>query len=414
MRSSTTACCLCVIAALVASASAFTRAHAEPAVSCSRMPIERSTAFNPETNRIDVPWRIDLPNDFPDNISHAWSQTEVSDWRAYMAAVLSEVKAADLVIMDGVIRMRSDAEWWLTPWMDYTVNGRERNLGLTRERGPDPGDLAPGSPGGFQVWAVGFYNREGAFGLSHVFAEPCDPFIPSATWTFPAQSASFKLLFTNATAAEVPYLQGAPEVSAFVNAATGNQRVETTLRLLQVDIAVRDPRVPSKWVFGTFVWKGPKVGDGLFQNLVPVGLMWGNDPEASTSTRDEFAIRGETKLNHSLAGVLWRGPNQVWDERPWPGFQGRLNGPADNLRSSCMSCHALAQWPRSKALGIVPSSTRYSLANLNDKAVRDDLRIKYMKNVVGGDLAIPSEAQAAPAWGGATALDYSLQLVDRI
>jgi hypothetical protein len=138
--------------------------------------------------------------------------------------------------------------------------------------------------------------------------------------------------------------------------------------------------------------------------------MWGNDPEATTQTRDEFAVLQETQLNQDLAGVVWRGPNQVWDERPWPGFQGRLNGPADNLRSSCMSCHALAQWPRSRVLSIVPSSTKYSLANLSDKSVRDDLRTKYLTNVVGGTLTIPAEVNPGTDWGGAVALDYSLQL----
>jgi hypothetical protein len=29
---------------------------------------------------------------------------------------------------------------------------------------------------------------------------------------------------------------------------------------------------------GTFVWRGPRKGDGVFDNLVQVGLMWGNDP----------------------------------------------------------------------------------------------------------------------------------------
>ncbi|GEC41658.1 hypothetical protein EME01_57300 [Sinorhizobium meliloti] len=327
-----------------------------------------------------------------------------------MAAVLSEVKISDLVIEDNMIRMQSDAQWWISPWMDYTLNGRERNLGLTKERGPDSGDLAPGSPGGLQVWAVGFYNQEGAYALSQVFAQPCDPFIPTANWTFPDQTASFKLLFTNATKEQVPYLDGAPEVLAFIDKATGGGRGEQKLRLLQVDIAVKDPRSATKWVFGTFVWKGPKVGDGLFQNLVPVGLMWGNDPEAAAQSRDAFAALAETQLNQDLAGVVWRGSNQTWSERPWPGFQGRLNGPADNLRSSCMSCHALAQWPRSKVLGIVPSASKYNLTTLSDKTVRDDLRMKYLTNVIGGNLTIPSESVPGHGWGGATALDYSLQL----
>lgn len=386
------------------------RASAEPFASCGLMPIERSTAYNPQTHSINLPWRTDLPAALPASSNHAWANIPFSDWRAYMAAVLSEAKAAGLTIQDGKATMRADAQWWISPWMDYTPNGRERNLGLTRERSPDPGDLAPGSPGGLQVWAVGFYNAEGAYALSQVFSQPCNPAIPAAGWTFPDQAASFKLLFTNATKDQIPYLDGSPEVLAYIDGPAGQGRTEQTVRLLQVDIATRDPQSPTKWVFGTFAWKGPKSGDGLFDNLVPVGLMQGNDPDAATQNRDDFAVLAETHLNDDLAGFVWRGPGQTWNERPWPGFQGRLNGPADNLRSSCISCHALAQWPRSKALGIVPSGNTYSLANLNDRAVRDDLRTKYMTNVVGGNLTIPSEATPATGWGGARPLDYSLQL----
>ena len=43
-------------------------------------------------------------------------------------------------------------------------------------------------------------------------------------------------------------------------------------------------------------------------------------------------------------------------------------------------------------------------------ATRDDLRTKYLTNVPAGTLTIPSEATPTPTWGGATSLDYSLQL----
>jgi hypothetical protein len=40
------------------------------------------------------------------------------------------------------------------------------------------------------------------------------------------------------------------------------------------------------------------------------------------------------------------GQTIVVHERLMPnGYQDRLNGPADNPMSSCMSCHARAQWP---------------------------------------------------------------------
>jgi len=374
---------------------------------CSRFDVSKSSAFN-GTN-VSLPWRTDFPAT-PGTATHAWESIPLTNWQGYMAAVLSEVRASGLRLSGDRIVMDATADWWITPWMDVGDSGRERNLGLTKERNAGRHDLSPTSAAGSQVWAVGFYNREGASALGKVFADPCNPVMPSGAAAFPLKTASFKLLFTNANPAQVTYLAGGPQVTAFIG-ATVNSRAARSMRPLQMDIAVRDSRSPTGWVFGTYIWKGPRVGDGLLDNLVPVGLMWGNDPTAAAAARDAFATLTETRLNPALAGVAWRGPPpQVWPERPWPGFQGRLNGPADNLRSSCLSCHALAQWPRSRALSIVPNSGTYSLANLAQAAVRNDLRRKYMKNVPAGQLTVPAEATPTASWGGARSLDYSLQL----
>lgn len=379
----------------------------DPSVRCARFAAESSTAFDPVAQRIQLPWRDDLPATLAPR-THAWDGIKLTDWQAYMAAVLTEVRASGLTLSGKRLTMAPDAPWWIAPWMDFTSNGREPVHGLTRERSPDPGDLAPNSPGGLQVWAVGFYNGEGSYALNQVFADPCDPAVPSVGWTFPEGSASFKLLFTNADASAVDYLSGAPEIEAYIDTIGGGRAIQT-VRLLQVDVAIRDKDAPTGWVFGTYVWKKPRQGDGLLDNLVPVGLMWGNDKDADADPRDNFAALSETRLNPALQGLVWRAPGQIWPTRPWPGFQGRLNGPADNLRSSCLSCHALAQWPRS-ALGIVPNANAYSLTNLNKAEVRLALRENYMRNVVGGKLTVSAEANPSADRGPAVSLDYSLQI----
>lgn len=376
---------------------------------CGRFNVEKSTAFNTAAQPIAFPWRRDLPTTAGPDTPHAWDGKQPQDWRAYMDAFLSEVKAGGLTIQDGKASMKSDAEWWITPWMDYGDNGREKAFGLTKERKPGRGDLAPNSGTGRQVWAVGFYNRDGAEALAKVFADPCDPQVPASGFSLPEGSASFKLLFTTATGADAAYLEGSPEVLAFIDGG-GSGRTQQPVRLLQMDIAVRDNSSPTGWVMGTYIWQGPRKGDGLFDNLVPVGLMWGNDGAAAAAPRDAFATLEETRLNPDLAGVVWRGPNQTWDERPWPGFQGRLNGPADNMISTCLSCHALAQWPRSKNLSILPLGPKYTMATLNDADVRAALARDYLRNVKGGELTEPSEATPTATWGGARPLDYSLQL----
>ena len=160
-----------------------------------------STAFNTAANKITLPWRTDYPATLASQ-THAWQALQFDqDWRGYIAAVLSEVKASGVQIANKTITMPGNAPWYISLWMDYTDNGREPLLGLTKERGPDPGDLAPNSTGGHQVWAIGWYNAEGAFGLGQVFADPCNPKIPPPSggqpWTFPNHTASFKLLFTD-------------------------------------------------------------------------------------------------------------------------------------------------------------------------------------------------------------------------
>lgn len=391
------------LAGLVLAASFAGAAHAQ---ACSRFTLARSSAFNGST--VALPWRTDLPTG-PGTATHAWEAVPLTSWEAYMAAVLAEIRASGLKLQGDRIAMDANAPWWITPWMDFGDNGRERNLGLTKERNAGLHDLSPTSAAGAQVWAVGFYNREGASALGKVFADPCNPVYPTGAAAFPPKSASFKLLYTTADSAQVAYIAGGPQVTAFIG-PTVAARAARPLRLLQMDIAVRDARSPTGWVFGTYIWKGPRTGDGLLDNLVPVGMAWGNDPAAAASPRDAFATLGETRLNPTLAGVVWKGPGQTWPERPWPGFQGRLNGPADNLRSSCLSCHALAQWPRSPTLGIVPNTQTFSMANLAQASVRNTLRTRYMTNVAAGALTRPSEATPTSTWGGAKSLDYSLQL----
>jgi hypothetical protein len=210
---------------------------------------------------------------------------------------------------------------------------------------------------------------------------------------FAERTASFKLLFTDLDAAVAPYLAGAPAINAMIDppgADSGrppSERVMRPVRLLQVDIAVRDKRATDTgWVLGTYVWRGPRQGDGLFDNLVPVALAWGNDPGVfDTNLR-------ESLVNRDLVGLLYARPG-----RDHMGFNGRANGPADNKLSACVSCHGISQWPPSPK-GFVgnlpPSPTPLQVRELVGT---------YFKNVKGGSLFDASVANAV-------GLDYSLQL----
>src|SRR5262245_4950934 len=79
-----------------------------------------------------------------------------------------------------------------------------------------------------------------------------------------------------------------------------------------------------------------------------------------------------------------------WAERTWCAFQGRVNGPADNKLSSCLSCHGAAQAPRSLALGIVEAGTGPTVQpGDSDFAIARKVArhvFSYFRNVRSGDL----------------------------
>lgn len=233
--------------------------------------------------------------------------------------------------------------WYHAPWQDFGVNGREFVHGLTRERTSEPGELHPSQKQRWHNYAVGLYNAPGGYTIGRVWANRGRP--DPRKGIFPEGTVSAKLLFTTAPISEVPYLRGAPEWTAYVYAKPnapkpypqlGDARVLMKLRLLQIDIAVKDSRVQSTggWMFGTFVYGGGETmrpGQG-WGNVHAVGSMWGNDPGYSGS-----GPLSETWINPTVKLPHW-------------GWQGRLNGPVDNKISSCLSCHSTAQHPQAPAV----------------------------------------------------------------
>jgi hypothetical protein len=138
-----------------------------------------------------------------------------------------------------------------------------------------------------------------------------------------------------------------------------------------MDFAVRDPRSPIGWVFGVFLYDGSRQDDDVssifpgrrkelkkvfqpWDRLTPAGIQWGNDPLAT-----QEAIENGEKLQE-----CWINPRaeslrvKLGGTRPSWGWNGRLNGPADNFISSCASCHSLAQ--REHISKVTPPAPRLS------------------------------------------------------
>jgi hypothetical protein len=321
----------------------------------------------------------DYPQTLPPLGSRPWMsfdfRTQPNDYlKAALGYALDGNKEADFVLQNNATR-----GWYHAPWMHAGAAGREFIRGLTRERSSRAGELHASQTSTWENWAVSAYNPRGGYTLGRVWknADGPDP----ALAKFPIGSVSVKLIFTEAPVSQVPYLAGSVEWQADIHRASGSAP-RPTLRLLQVDLAVRDSRAASTtgWVFGTFVYDGNAPGATPWDRLVPVGLMWGNDP---TRVKTNQALQ-QTKINAGL-----QIPQHL-------GFEQRLNGPIDNPRSSCLSCHSTAQ--------IQPDLSRSSRAAIPPAtATLETLRL-YFRNIKSG----------APFDAGALSLDYSLQLQNGI
>jgi hypothetical protein len=315
-----------------------------------------------------------------------WKQFDFrQQWREYLSAVLNYCYEGNSNI-DWVVQRNPVRVWYHAPWMHWGRNGREFVHGLTSERVAPEKALALTQTSRFQNWAVGFYNPIGGWVIGRVWRNQKTPNPRAAI--FPEGTVSFKLLFTQATEDQVPYLKNSFEWDAYIykdtaNAAQGAPRQITKLRLLQIDVAVRDSRADATtgWVFGTFVYSAGAPGNTPWERMVPVGIMWGNDPGVTAEM-----VAGGTKLKESIINDAQTLPPQHL------GWAGRLNGPVDNPISSCLSCHSTAQLPAAAPV-IPPSGT----APGSDQWMKWFRNIKAATPFTEGDPSIRS-------------LDYSLQL----
>ncbi|MCB1692619.1 MAG: hypothetical protein KDI19_07625, partial [Pseudomonadales bacterium] len=193
--------------------------------------------------------------------------------KQYLEALLAYVKEGNVgaksVEDDFDVCRNHRRDWFHVPWMDANPSlGREYMHGLTRELTASRKKLAPTQTERESTWAVGMYNATGAYTIGKIFPgkNKLDVAIPEDNIRFHDGTVVAKLLFTSASVAAVPYLDGAPQWTANIpdpgcDKITVCERDECArsphkLRLVQLDIAVVDEDAPLRWVFGTFVYVG--------------------------------------------------------------------------------------------------------------------------------------------------------------
>jgi hypothetical protein len=324
-------------------------------------------------DKIPASWkgkRFDLNKNYPSKAAEEAQPWKKFDFKTQPEAYINAVKQYVLegnLECDWVFQKNKVRQWYHAPGMVWGQNGREFINGLTRERSSRPFELHPKQTNSCQNWAVGFYNPKGGVTLGKVFADPNNP--NAAAAVFPEGTVTAKLLFTNASPQEVPYIANSFEWQANIHTAQRgtNDRSPATVRLLQVDIAVKDSRATNTdWVMMTFAYHQDAPGQTPWDKLVPVGVQWGNDPTVLTPGKPIV----ESWINPQFKKLFTVG---TWSMHT--GRDGRLNGPVDNPQSSCLSCHGTAQDP-AVSTGMIPGNDPASLKryfrNINPPAVFED------------------------------------------
>lgn len=235
--------------------------------------------------------------------------------------------------------------WYHVPWQHYGEKGREGIHGMTREATAKPRQLHPNQQGSYQTYAVAMYNDIGGYTIGRVWKNQFEP-DPTAA-KFPVGTVVVKILFTLAKSDEVPHLQDPVIWKGYVqDPRDANKRSVQKLRLLQMDVMVRDERAQATggWVFGNYCYNGALGNENKWKNLIPVGIQWGNDPDVKSWESNPTGLQSEkTMINSGLKETIINASEDLPAQHL--GWGGRLNGPLDYFRSSCMSCHSTAQFP---------------------------------------------------------------------
>ncbi|GAB3104936.1 hypothetical protein [Lysobacter terrae] len=289
------------------------------------------TSWNPPAAETNGPWRTFSNLSIP-----AQRDGYLAALKAYILQGMS-----DPGIDFNAVKNNSNwasRKWYHVPMMTASANARrEPYHGVTSERPLKASEQTHWltSGGDLRAVAVGYYNSLGGYTIGQVFPSyDLAQTSPSAAH-FIDGTVVFKLLF----AEYVPSRIQAPDPLAhaprwFVQVPSNSAAPPIEVRLLQVDIAVKDDHFSGKtgWVFATYAYDERQwpAEANAWRRLTPIGVQWGNDPTVTGT-----AI---TTLQES-----WINPDTPPAFRDHVGRAGRLIGPVDNPRSSCLSCHSTAQ-----------------------------------------------------------------------
>jgi hypothetical protein len=377
----------------------------------------------------------DYPTQLPPKEDYPWLKIPFKDGgpvdpKAYLQAMLDYGLEGN-VDVDFYVQDNKVRKWYGMPWMDWNTevasdwpgtDGREFVHGLTHEFDSEGNTFGEAQAEFVDTWAQGYVNDRYAFGVGQVYCHADDP-IPGALNPDPTGLNSMvdgsyviKLLFSTVNEAELPTVKGALEWDADIYAEK-NPRIRNAgpisrytrklgkVRLIQIDVQVRDDRSPTGWLLGTYGYDGRSPGDTPWKRMVPLGIQWGNSP---TVTFAQSCSGPNGPCDYDKLAEQWINRQAIKDLATPPlsfnhlGYGGRLAGPVDNPKSSCIGCHQTAGFPSVPILAeFAPNGAILKLDARTHPENAQDVRMMYFGNVPGGIVFSDTQLYST---------DYSLQL----
>lgn len=235
----------------------------------------------------------------------------------------------------------NQVQWCHMPWLNVGDSGREMIHGLTKERDLEKSEIYPEVASTKEKegsdWGIGFYNDIACATAHQVFGSSPKAINETPDFNkvqFPDGSVSVKVLFTTA---KLDALNGSFAWHANVSLPKSTSRRIREVKMIQIDIAVKDSSLigvrkeADHWMMSTFYFDASYVSKsrhkfkGALAGLAkmrPIGIQTGFDPATSL-------IFKHAKTNSADNAFYGASPKL-------------LNGPADNPKASCLSCHAAA------------------------------------------------------------------------
>jgi hypothetical protein len=231
--------------------------------------------------------------------------------------------------------------WCHMPWLNQGKAGREAIHGLTEERPLFPSPIYKNVPPAREAdYGIGFYNAVGCQTISDVFGTRSKPKLEPdfSKAVFSDGTVTHKILFTTWNPGE---FANAFKWQANVARPREKSRSIKTVNHLQMDIAVKDSTLiglgegTDGWVMLTYYFDD-KYSSPIDDLALPLGLKKMRPAGIQTGYgKSESLIFKGAKTN---------------------GLEGRLNGPADNSKGSCLGCHGVAGTPIPMVPGILDPS----------------------------------------------------------